>query len=65
MSSNEIFNLENEILKIKSRITTMENYLKEHPDDFSVELSLSNLKSRHSELSLELSSSREFLGGIY
>lgn len=55
VTSNGIFNLENEILKIKNRITTMENYLKEHPDDFSVELSLANLKSRHSELSLELS----------
>ena len=36
MTSTEIFNLENEILKIKNRITTMENYLKEHPEAKSV-----------------------------
>ena len=55
LSSKEILNLENEILKVKNRITYIETYLKEHPDDYSVQLSLSNLKSRYSELSLELS----------
>ena len=56
MTSNEIFNLENEILKIKNRITTMENYLKEHPNDFSVSLAK---KENYSDFALPIQPSTD------
>lgn len=55
MDSNEILYLKNEIKKIERRINVIKDYLESHPDDFAVQLSLSNLESRVSELKLELS----------
>ncbi|WP_304094343.1 hypothetical protein [Methanobrevibacter ruminantium] len=64
MTSKEIENLNKEISKIENRILTMETYLESHPDDFAVELSLSNLKSRNDELKLELSFLQENRGEV-
>ena len=64
MTSKEIENLNKEISKIENRILTMETYLESHPDDFAVELSLSNLKSRNDELKIELSFLQENRGEV-
>lgn len=64
MTSKEIYNLNKEILKIENRIITLKSYLESHPDDFAVELSLSNLKSREGELKLELSFLQNNMGEV-
>ncbi len=55
MSDYEITKLKEGILKIKNEIETLEEYLKEHPEDLGVQLSLSNQKCRLDEMEFELS----------
>ena len=55
MDSNKIYNLEHEISNVEDEIKYVADYLDEHPDDFAVQLNLSNLQSRLNELKLELS----------
>ena len=64
MSDYEITKLKEGILKIKNEIITLEEYIKEHPEDLGVQLSLSNQKCRLDEMEFELSLIHENLGAF-
>lgn len=64
MKDYEIIKLKERIIKPKNEIITLEEYLKEHPEDLGVQLSLCNQKCRLDEMEFELSLIHENVGAF-